>query len=48
MLANGYLACTKKRDVKKYTRYEASRPLEPAQMDILEVYINKLKVYIIF
>lgn len=47
MLANGYLACTKKRDVKKYTRYEASRPLELAQMDILEVYINKLKVYII-
>ena len=47
MRANGYQAGTKKTDVKKYTRYEASRPLELAQMDILEVYINKLKVYII-
>jgi putative transposase len=47
MQANGYQACTKKKDVKEYTRYEASRPLELAQMDILEVYINKLKVYII-
>ncbi len=47
MLANGYQAGTKKKDRKKYTRYEASRPLELAQMDILEVYINKLKVYII-
>jgi len=47
MLANGYHAGTKKTDVKKYTRYEASRPLELAQMDILEVYINKLKIYII-
>ena len=45
--ANGYQAGTKKKDRKKHTRYEASRPLELAQMDILEVYINKLKVYII-
>jgi len=47
MLANGYQAGTKKKDSEKYTRYEASRPLELAQMDILEVYINKLKIYII-
>ncbi len=47
MLANGYHARTKKSKKEKYTRYEASRPLELAQMDILEVYINKLKVYII-
>ncbi len=47
MRANGYQAGTKKSDVRKYTRYEASRPLELIQMDILEVYINKLKVHII-
>ena len=47
MQANGYQASTKKKDKTKVTRYEASRPLELAQMDILEVYINKLKVYII-
>jgi transposase InsO family protein len=47
MLANGYQVGTKKKDSKKYMRYEASRPLELAQMDILEVYINKLKIYII-
>lgn len=46
MRGNGY-ADTKQTDVKKSTRYEASRPLELAQMDILEVYINKLKIYII-
>ncbi len=47
MQANGYHARRKKKDKTKETRYEASRPLELAQMDILEVYINKLKVYII-
>jgi len=47
MEANGYQAKTRKNGKEKYTRYEASRPLELAQMDILEVYINKLKVYII-
>jgi len=47
MRGNGYQVGTKKKDAKKYTRYEASRPLELAQMDILEVYINKLKIYII-
>jgi putative transposase len=45
--ANGYQGGTKKKDQKDSTRYEASRPLELAQMDILEVYINKLKLYII-
>lgn len=45
--ANGYQAGDKNKDKKSYTRYEASRPLELAQMDILEVYINKLKVYIV-
>lgn len=47
MHANGYQAHGKNKDKKEYTRYEASRPLELAQMDILEVYINKLKVYIV-
>jgi len=47
MHANGYQAGEKNKDKKEYTRYEASRPLELAQMDILEVYINKLKVYIV-
>lgn len=47
MHANGYQAGDKSKDKKEYTRYEASRPLELAQMDILEVYINKLKIYII-
>ena len=47
MHANGYQAGNKNKDKKEYTRYEASRPLELAQMDILEVYINKLKVYIV-
>ncbi len=32
---------------RKWNRYEATRPLELAQMDILERYINKLKVYVI-
>lgn len=47
MHANGYQAGDENKDKKEYTRYEASRPLELAQMDILEVYINKLKVYIV-
>ena len=47
MQANGYQPHGKNKDKKEYTRYEAGRPLELAQMDILEVYINKLKVYIV-
>jgi len=46
--SNGYTS-PKKKDQKeqKWNRYEASRPLELAQMDILERYINKRKVYVI-
>jgi len=47
MCANGYEVKKKKRDAEEDQRFEASRPLELAQMDILEFYINKLKVYII-
>jgi putative transposase len=46
MQANGYTATVKKSGVKPQ-RYEARRPLELAQMDILEFFINKAKVYII-
>lgn len=35
MHANGYQAGDKNKDKKESTRYEASRPLELAQMDIL-------------
>jgi len=46
MKVNGYQVQNKKlRSDSK--RFEASRPLELAQMDILEFYINKLKVYVI-
>jgi transposase InsO family protein len=47
MTANGYKAPGKKQDKEADTRFEARRPLELAQMDILEFYINKLKVYLI-
>ena len=47
MQTNGYAATGKKTDKVKPQRYEARRPLELAQMDILEFYINKAKVYII-
>ncbi len=45
---NGYKSSKKedKKD-KRWHRFEATRPLELAQMDILERYINKLKVYVI-
>jgi len=45
MEANGYKG---RKRVKKEPgeRFEASRPLELAQMDILEFFINKLKVYL--
>ena len=32
---------------KQYTRFEASRPLELAQIDICEFYIHKQKVYLV-
>lgn len=47
MQANGYEVKKKKSKSGCDHRFEASRPLELAQMDILEFYINKLKVYII-
>ncbi len=47
MQANGYQAADKKDKPKKAKRFEARRPLELVQMDILEFFINKLKVYLI-
>ncbi len=47
MQANGYKMKKKKPESGGGHRFEASRPLELAQMDILEFYVNKLKVYII-
>lgn len=44
--ANGYDGGGKKREKKGCQRFEASRPLELAQMDILEVYINKARVFL--
>ncbi|MEA1947842.1 MAG: DDE-type integrase/transposase/recombinase [Thermodesulfobacteriota bacterium] len=47
MEADGYKASGKKLKKEKSKRFEASRPLELAQMDILEFFINKLKIYLI-
>ena len=47
MEANGYKNPRKKTDKKESTRFEARRPLELVQMDILEFFINKLKVYLL-
>lgn len=47
MEANGYHVPRKKQKKDKGQRFEARRPLELAQMDILEFFINKLKVYLI-
>ncbi len=48
MEASGYKGGKKGSDTKGATeRFEAGRPLELAQMDILEFFINKLKVYLI-
>ena len=47
MVANGYKLRKKKVANQNNQRFEASRPLELAQMDILEFFINKLKVYVI-
>ena len=46
MEANGYQKRGKKREKEACQRFEASRPLELAQMDILEVYINKARVFL--
>jgi len=46
MEANGYQKRGKKKGKEACQRFEASRPLELAQMDILEVYINKARLYL--
>jgi transposase InsO family protein len=47
MKAKGYRGIRKRRGTKEGTRFEATRPLELVQMDILEYYIHKVRVYII-
>lgn len=47
MVADGYTATVKKPENKASQRFEASRPLELGQMDILEFFINKLKIFVI-
>ncbi len=47
MEANGYEGKRKRAEKKECRRFEATRPLELAQIDILEFFINKLKVYLI-
>jgi putative transposase len=47
MEANGYRGNRKRRDKETSQRFEALRPLELAQMDILEFFINKQKVYLL-
>jgi len=48
MEANGYTSPRKKADKEQAEeRFEACRPLELVQMDILEFFINKLKVYLL-
>ncbi len=47
MEANGYEVKRKKNVSKRCHRFEATRPLELVQMDILEFFINKLKVYLL-
>ncbi len=47
MTANGYKPKRRRKNQKESNRFEAGRPLELAQMDILEFFINKLKIYLI-
>ncbi len=47
MEANGYLGIRKKRDKEESLRFEASRPLSLVQIDILEFFIHKQKVYLL-
>jgi putative transposase len=47
MEANGYRGIRKKAEGKEFERFEASRPLELVQVDILEFFIHKLKVYLL-
>ena len=44
--ANGYKASGVKSTGEKAKRFEASRPLELGQMDILQFFIHKLQVYL--
>ena len=46
-MVNGYTGRQKKSEKKGCHRFEASRPLELVQIDILEFFINKLKVYLL-
>jgi putative transposase len=47
MQANGYQGAAKRAKKADCQRFEACRPLELVQMDILEFFINKLKVYLL-
>jgi putative transposase len=47
MEASGYQPARKKKKSRDGRRFEADRPLELAQMDILELFINKAKLYLI-
>lgn len=47
MEANGYRGKKQKKNTKACNRFEASRPLELGQMDILQFFINKLPVFLI-
>lgn len=47
MAANGYVGIRKKAKPGECRRFEATRPLELVQTDILEFYIHKQKVYLI-
>jgi transposase InsO family protein len=45
---NGYQAKKQSGKSKEYIRFEASRPLELVQIDIMEFYIHKVRVYLLF
>lgn len=46
--STGYDLKKKSKSSKDYTRFEASRPLELVQIDIMEFYIHKVRVYLVF
>lgn len=47
MEANGYQSPSKEGKEQEWQRFEATRPLELVQVDILERYIHKAKVYLL-
>jgi transposase InsO family protein len=47
MEAGGYRCNEKRRDKREIRRFEATRPLELVQVDILEFFIHKQKVYLL-